>query len=324
MAHESLQKQLAGPVRFAEPMWRHTTWRIGGPAEIFVEPASLEDLRAAIHYARQQGLPLTVIGNGSNVLVRDEGIPGLVVRIGPRLGGVTVRDHSVTAGAGTSLNRLVEAVREAGLAGLEFLAGIPGTVGGAVAVNAGAHGLAVGDRLSRVTVVDRAGNCHVKGPEELELAYRSSNVGTRGWIVVAAEFGLRDGDPSSIRRAMEEYLRKRRQTQPLDLPSAGSVFRNPPEGPPAGRLVEMAGGKGLRVGGAMVSPVHANFMVNTGGATARDVLTLIERVRELVYRRFGVYLALEVQVLGGGRGAGEEMCQDWSSKAAGASGEPSA
>ncbi|MBC7105741.1 MAG: UDP-N-acetylmuramate dehydrogenase, partial [Firmicutes bacterium] len=258
------------------------------------------------------------------ILVLDEGIPGRVVRIGPRLGGVTVRDRRVVAGAGAGLGRLAGAARDAGLTGLEFLAGIPGTVGGAVAVNAGAHGRAVADRLRRITVVDRAGDCHVKGPEELEFAYRSSNVGARGWIVAEAEFGLDHGDPASIGRTMEEYLRKRRQTQPLNLPSAGSVFKNPPGAPPAGWLVEMAGGKGLRVGGAMVSPVHANFVVNTGGATARDVLTLIERVRELVYRRFGVHLALEVQVLGGRRGAGEEMCRDWSSKAAGASGEPSA
>lgn len=292
-----LENLRAGTVRSGEPMQRYTTWRIGGPADILIEPQNVAGLVKVLNYARGKSFPVTVIGSGSNLLVRDGGIRGVVVKIGPGLASLKTSEKTVIAGAGVKLNRLTAAAREAGIGGLEFLAGIPGTMGGAVVMNAGANGAAMRDLVKEVTVVDPAGRVSRLPGDELGFGYRQSNLKSRSLIVVEATCLGVFKKPGEIQAAMENFLARRRASQPLARPSAGSVFKNPPE-EAAGRLIELAGVKGLRVGDAQVSPVHANFIVNIGAAAARDVLELIDRVRELVDRRFGVRLQLEVEVVG--------------------------
>lgn len=292
-----LQKEIRGRVTAGEPMHRHTSWRIGGPADLFVEPADSGDLARALSYARRSGLPVTVIGNGTNLLVSDRGIRGLVIKIGSGLALLEVCLNVIHAGAGVLLPRLAGRAQQAGLTGFEFLAGIPGTVGGALLMNAGANGSSVGDLVLRVEAVDYDGNKLVLERDELEFAYRQSCLSRRNLVVTGACFSGVPGDAAAIRNKMEAYLAKRRSTQPLELPNAGSVFKNPP-GDSAGRLIEQAGCKELRVGAVQVSSRHANFFVNLGGGTAADVLELVKKVRQSVEDRCGVKLTLEVQMLG--------------------------
>jgi len=294
---EELAARIAGRVLPNEPLKEHTTWRIGGPADLLVEPASREDLKTILRFVREKGLPFTVIGNGSNLLVSDTGVRGVVVKIGERMGAISVAGLSITAGAGAKLGRVAAVAQEAGLGGLEFAVGIPATVGGAVTMNAGANGSTIGDLVETVTVVDYAGQEKVYDRAALAFKYRYSRLQQLEVIVVEVVLGLTPDDPEAIRRRSYEYLQKRRRTQPLEYPSAGSVFKNPPDDA-AGRLIELAGAKGLRIGDAMVSEKHANFIVNLGAAKASDVLSLIERVREMVRAKFGITLELEVKILG--------------------------
>jgi len=286
-----------GLVRLGEPLHLHTSWRIGGPADFFVEPGSLQELQRAVSYAHGKGLPLTVIGAGSNVLVSDRGIRGMVIKIGSGLARVTVRGQIIEAEAGARLSMVAAAARDNGLGGFEFAAGIPGTVGGAIVMNAGANGLAVGELVTRITVMGPGGELLEKAREELRFGYRSSSLQQDPAVVAAASFCCYPRNVDLIRQDMENYLALRRDHQPLASASAGSVFKNP-AGKSAGWLIDNAGGKGLRVGNARVSEQHANFIVNLGSATARDVLALIEKVRALVLQRFGVKLELEVRFLG--------------------------
>jgi len=295
--YEDLQKTLKSPVFLAEPMSKHTSWRIGGPADLFVAPRDEEDLRRALIFARARGLPVTLVGNGSNLLVSDYGIRGMVIKIGPGLSEVQVQGALIKAGAGTPLPRLADRAMRAGLAGFEFLAGIPGTVGGALVMNAGANGCAVGERVRQVTAYDYAGNRLIFNAGELVFKYRKSSLADRKVIVTGVVLEGVPGRVEEIKKRMENYLARRRKTQPLEFPNAGSVFKTPP-GDSAGRLIEAAGCKEMRVGNIQVSPRHANFFVNLGGGVARDVLKLIERVQHLVEEKCGVKLVLEVQMLG--------------------------
>jgi len=295
--HEELRKLISGEVYQHEPMQRHTSWRIGGPADMFVIPRDEEDLRRALHYARRNGTPVYVVGNGTNLLVSDKGIRGMVVKIGPGLSNLEVCSGTITAGAGVSLPRLAGVAWQHGLSGFEFLAGIPGTVGGALVMNAGANGCSIGERVEKITGLDFAGNSVSLDKEELEFAYRRSCLARRGIIVTGVMLSGIPGDRDKIKERMDYYLERRRQTQPLDLPNAGSVFKNPP-GDSAGRLIELTGCKEMRVGAVQVSSRHANFFVNLGGGTASDVLALIEKVRQMVEEKCGVRLELEVQKLG--------------------------
>lgn len=288
---------LPGQVRANEPMRLHTSWRIGGPADIFVEPAGVAELRRLVSWVNTRGLPVVFIGNGSNLLVRDGGIRGVVVKIGRPLGGIRVQGTVVAVGAGTKLAHLAAVTRDAGIGGFEFTVGIPGTVGGAVLMNAGAHGAAMDELVQEVTVMDARGELERRPAEALGFGYRTSNLKESSLIAVEVVCRGVSRDFAGIRADMERNLARRRATQPLSFPSAGSVFKNPP-GQAAGWLIEQAGCKGMREGDAQVSTVHANFIVNLRKATARDVQTLIRRVQQLVYDRFGVDLTLEVQVLG--------------------------
>lgn len=295
--YRELIELLPGRARPEESMKKHTSWRIGGPSELFVEPASREELRLVVAYAYRRGIPLTIIGNGSNLLVSDSGIRGIVVKVGSGLARISTTEDGLVVEAGAKLAMAAAAARDAGLGGFEFSAGIPGTVGGAVVMNAGANGSSISELVREVVVLDFEGEFHRKTKEEMNFGYRSSILQQEPSIVVEASFICYPRGKDAIKAAMEKFVARRKLNQPLCKPNAGSVFKNPP-GDSAGRLIELAGLKGMRVGDAQISTLHANFIVNLGAATARDVLALINRARETVNSRFGVELKLEVKVIG--------------------------
>ncbi|MCL6637763.1 MAG: UDP-N-acetylmuramate dehydrogenase [Alicyclobacillus sp.] len=283
--------------RLNEPLARHTTWRIGGPADVFVVPASVAELQCALRAAAQLGLPWTVLGRGSNVLVLDGGIRGLVLHLTEALAEVTVADNCLVAQAGRSMVSAAHLAVRHHLAGLEFATGIPGTVGGAVMMNAGAYGGEIKDVLLWADVMDTAGHLHRWYNADFRFAYRYSRLKDDPHVVVRAAFQLRPGDGAAMAEQVRTWALRRSQTQPLSLPNCGSVFRNPP-GTYAGRLIEAAGLKGLRYGNAQISEKHANFIVNLGGARAEDVLWLMRHAQATVRERFGIQLETEVRILG--------------------------
>lgn len=278
-------------------MKKHTSWRIGGPADIYVEPASRGELQLAVSYAHELSIPLTVIGAGTNILVSDEGIRGIVIKIGSGLDWISVNENIIFAEAGAKLSRVASVARDAGLGGFEFSAGIPGDVGGAVVMNAGANGASVGAQVKEILLLNPEGVYFKKTKDEMNFGYRSSALQSELAVVVEAVFSCCRRDKNAINEDMDTYIKKRKDTQPLHYPNAGSVFKNPP-GESAGRLIEAAGLKGERVGDAQISLMHANFIINLGAATARDVLMLINKARASVLDRFGIDLKPEVKVLG--------------------------
>ncbi|WP_039959867.1 UDP-N-acetylmuramate dehydrogenase [endosymbiont of Riftia pachyptila] len=287
---------LRGEMRYDEPMARHTTWRVGGPARRFYRPADREDLILFL-----QGLPedetLFWLGLGSNLLVRDGGFDGTVIATQGRLDRIEWRgERQLYVEAGVTCARVARMAARAGLCGVEFLAGIPGTLGGALAMNAGAFGGEIWPRVIGVEMVDRRGRLWWRSPDEFEIGYRSVK-GRAGEWFLAAELQLLQGDADSTQAKIRSLLERRGATQPTRMPSCGSVFRNPP-GDHAARLIEAAGLKGLQIGGAQVSEKHSNFIVNTGEATAADIEALIERVQQQVEARSGVRLVTEVHRIG--------------------------
>ncbi|MCB6367099.1 UDP-N-acetylmuramate dehydrogenase [Intestinibacillus massiliensis] len=283
-------------ILYDEPMARHTTFRIGGPADIFLRPRSVDALRAVICEARAQGVPCTVLGNGSNVLAPDAGLRGVVVCTGG-LRGVEAGGQGVRAGAGALLSGVAKAALEASLTGLEFAAGIPGSAGGAVFMNAGAYGGQMADVVREVAYLDGDGALRTCAGAGCGFGYRTSVFKAHpDWTVVSVTLGLAPGDPASIRTQMEDLAQRRRDKQPLDLPSAGSTFKRP-EGYFAGKLIQDAGLRGAAIGGAQVSEKHAGFIVNRGGATSADVRALVSLVQRTVLERFGVALECEVRFL---------------------------
>jgi UDP-N-acetylmuramate dehydrogenase len=314
---QRVTSRIEGKILYNEPLRNHTTWRIGGPADVFIEPASRKDIALLLEFARENNQPVTVIGNGSNLLVSDNGLKGVVIKIGDALGHVRIVEEKLIAEAGAKLGRVTAIAQAAGLGGLEFAVGIPASIGGAVTMNAGANGAAMADVVDTVTVMDYQAREHVLSAADLDFGYRTSRLQRLEAVVVEIELRLAPRDPLEIRRRSEEYLRRRRVTQPLDSPSAGSVFKNPP-GEAAGRLIELAGAKGLRVGDAVVSEKHANFIINAGKAKSEDVLLLIGRVREMVRDKFGIELELEVKVIGNsGAGWLDAICHQGSKPLAG-------
>jgi len=296
MWREQLKAAIKGRVLFDEPLTRYTSFGIGGPADIMVFPRDLEDLKAALALAREHKVPFFFIGGGTNLLVMDKGIRGMVVNLSRSLNGIAVNGETVRAGGGARVSRLPNYCCKKGLAGLEFLAGMPGTVGGAVKGNAGAWGNSIGDVLSWVRVLGAEGGERVYIREALDFSYRSSSL-PAGDVVVEAAFSLKADDPAIIRARIRRFLNTREEKQPMIVRSAGSIFKNPP-GDYAGRLIEAVGLKGLRQGNAQISPKHANFIVNLGGATATDVLSLIDLARERVREEAGIELEMEIQVVG--------------------------
>ena len=281
-----------------EPMARHTTMRVGGPAEILFSPASEGELLFAVREAKRAGAPFRIIGNGSNLLVLDGGLPGLTIRLGEAFSKISVDGNQIRAQAGALLSRVAAAARDASLTGLEFASGIPGSTGGGMAMNAGAYGGQLSDVFEGCRALDpETGIISALSPAEMALGYRESAALSRGLIVTEAAFRLTAGEKTAIQAKMDDLSARRREKQPLNLPSAGSTFKRP-EGHFAGALIEQAGLKGLRVGGACVSEKHAGFVVNDRNATARDVLDLIRLVQARVLEHSGVRLETEVRILG--------------------------
>ncbi len=293
-----LAQSLRGELRFNEPMARHVTWRAGGAAARAYVPADLDDLAAFLRATRLDE-PLLFVGLGSNLLVRDGGFDGTVVFLHAVLGRLTFADGLVYAEAGVAGPKVARFAANHGLAGAEFLAGIPGTVGGALAMNAGCYGGETWGIVDRVLMLDRRGNLHERRAGDFEIGYR--HVGLRAAsdeVFAAAWLRLPAGEGAASRGRIRELLEKRIASQPLQLPNAGSVFRNPPDDH-AARLIEAAGLKGMAIGGAQVSEKHANFIVNPERrATAADIESLIERVQAVVRGKFGVELLREVRIVG--------------------------
>ena len=285
-------------VRADEPMSSHTSFRIGGPARRMAFPKSSEQVVLLVHFARECGTVPLMIGNGTNLLAADEGLDRLVVDMSG-LNEITLDSSGqrLTAGAGAPLSRLADFAQKQGLTGLEFAHGIPGTVGGAVCMNAGAYGGEMKQVVSAVTVLDPKNGVRTLSGEEMRFAYRRSLMTEHpDWVVLRAEFALHTGDPAAIRETMNDLIARRRASQPLEYPSAGSTFRRP-EGYFAGTLIDQCGLKGRTVGGAQVSMKHAGFVINLGGATCADVVELIRQIQQTVWEKKGVQLEPEVKII---------------------------
>jgi UDP-N-acetylmuramate dehydrogenase len=284
-------------VTLDEPMSKHTSFRIGGPADALVVPTTISELQQVLRFCHREQLPTVVIGNGSNLLVRDRGIRAVVIKLAGALSTVTLTKTGMIAEAGISLAALARTAVEAELGGLEFAAGIPGSLGGAVMMNAGAYGGQMQDVVERVFAMDQSGQEHLLKRDELDFGYRHSALQDRCLIAVKVELRLQHQDPAKSQAIIADLAARRREKQPLHLPSAGSVFKRPP-GHYAGALIQQAGLMGKRIGGAEVSTRHAGFIVNVGNATAADVENLIHHVQATVAERFGVELETEVQIIG--------------------------
>ena len=280
-----------------EAMSQHTTFKIGGPADYFLMPDKGEDVGRVIKICKEKEIPYFILGNGSNLLVGDGGYRGAVIQIYRNMSSVTVAGNEITAQAGALLSAVAAAAKNASLTGFEFAGGIPGTIGGAVVMNAGAYGGEMKDVLTEVTVMNAEGDIFTLPTEELELGYRTSIIKTAGYIVLEAKIRLKEGDPEVIRETMKDLTIRRTTKQPLEYPSAGSTFKRP-EGYFAGKLIMDSGLAGYQVGGAQVSEKHCGFVINAGDATARDVRTLMDNVRDIVYKKYGVTLEPEVKFLG--------------------------
>ncbi len=279
-----------------EYMKNHTTFRIGGPADIFAAPKTMEQAAAIIRICREQNYPYYIIGNGSNLLVSDEGYRGLILQLYRNFSEISVEGDEITVQAGAMLSVIAKRALAAELTGFEFAAGIPGTIGGAAVMNAGAYGGEMKDVMTEVTVLTAENEIAVIPAEELELSYRHSIIPEKGWIVLGAKLKLQKGDPEAIRQRMEELKEQRVTKQPLEYPSAGSTFKRP-EGHFAGKLIQDAGLRGFTVGGAQVSEKHCGFVVNKGDATAADVKQLMDEVSRIVKEQFDVVLEPEVKML---------------------------
>lgn len=293
---QKLQEAKVGQILQNEPLANHTTWKIGGPAQLFVNPVDLDGLIKTLILTHEANIPLFVIGRGSNLLIGDKGIKGVVVKLSDGLSHLDINGEEVRVGGGYSLIKLATVISKKGLSGLEFAGGIPGSVGGAVYMNAGAHRSDISKILKRARVLYPNGEMKWYEKEEMDFSYRTSRLQREEGICVEAIFQLIEGDREAIVSEMQKNKESRRQTQPWNYPSCGSVFRNPlPHY--AGQLIEEAGLKGYRIGGAQVSEVHSNFIVNKGDATASDVLGLISYIKETVYQKFGVKMEAEVKLV---------------------------
>ena len=280
-----------------ESMARHTTFRIGGNADVFVLPASIEELLAVLKLTKRYSVPLTVLGNGSNVLVRDGGIRGAVVSFGKPFSYIEMKGAHIKAGAGAMLGTVSLFAANHALSGLEFAVGIPGSLGGAVFMNAGAYDGEMSQVISEVTAVTPEGEIRRYRTKEMDFSYRHSVFQQNGHIICEIELTLRESKAAAIQEKMAEFTRRRMEKQPLDKPSAGSTFKRPP-GFFAGTLIDEAGLKGFTVGGAQVSGKHAGFVINKGGATAADVLSLIEEIQRRIEEKNGIRLTPEIRIIG--------------------------
>lgn len=293
--------EIKGKIFYKAPLHCYTSWRIGGPVDYLVFPQDIADLKEVLAWARRDKIPYFILGKGTNILIRDGGFRGMAISLTEGFCQLKVVKSSaaeiqVQVGAGLPLGKVIDFCRLEGLTGLEFAAGIPGSVGGAIAMNAGAFGGEIKDALQAVYFMDSSGNMRKNPREQLLFSYRTLRL-LPGDIILGGVFSLRPAERTQVQDKIREIIAWRQEKQPYESPSAGSVFRNPQSGP-AGRLIERAGFKGYRIGGAQVSEKHANFIINCGGARAKDVLQLIEIVRDKVWRETGVLLELEIQIIG--------------------------
>lgn len=293
-----LQNLNIGKVKSNEPLSQHTTMKIGGPADLLIEPSSIENINKVMNVIKEKQLPWRAIGRGSNLLVSDKGIEGIVIKLATGLGHLIMNGSTIIAGGGHSLVSLSTMISKKGLSGLEFASGIPGSVGGAVYMNAGAHGSDISKILKRAHILFEDGTMEWLSNDQMEFTYRTSVLQKkRPGIVLEAEFKLIEGDRAAIVAQMQKNKDYRKDTQPWNFPCAGSIFRNPlPQY--AGKLIEEAGLKGYQIGGAKISEMHGNFIVNAGNATANDVLKLIQHVKDTIDQLFGVKMETEVEIIG--------------------------
>ncbi|CAH2713352.1 UDP-N-acetylenolpyruvoylglucosamine reductase [Neobacillus rhizosphaerae] len=293
-----LQTLNIGKVKENEPLAHHTTIKIGGPVDLFIEPSSVENLKKVMYVIEKHRLNWRAIGRGSNLLVSDKGIAGAIIKLGSGLDHLEVNDTEITVGGGHSLVSLSTLISKKGLSGLEFASGIPGSVGGAVYMNAGAHGSDISKILTRAHILFEDGSLEWLSNEDMEFSYRTSVLQKkRPGIVVEAVFKLALGDRGAIVSQMQKNKDYRKETQPWNFPCAGSIFRNPLPNY-AGKLIEITGLKGFSIGGAKVSEMHGNFIVNAGNATAGDVLALIEHVKDTIYSLYEIKMETEVEIIG--------------------------
>lgn len=284
-------------VKVDEPMSIHTSFRIGGPADILISPRSADDIVYVINTCKNEGIPYFIMGNGTNLIVRDKGIRGVVVKIYENFNSFSVKDGIIEAEAGILLSKISNIALQHGLSGLEFASGIPGTLGGAVAMNAGAYGGEMKDVVVRTEYIGLNGEMKTLQGDQHQFGYRSSVIQSENGIVLKSVMQLKRSDKQAIKDQMDDLTRKRKEKQPLNMPSAGSVFKRP-EGYFAGKLVEDCGLRGYRIGGAEVSCLHCGFIVNAGDAKAEDVLKLIAYIQKEVSQQFGVNLETEVKIVG--------------------------
>ena len=280
-----------------EPMSNHTTFKIGGPADFFLMPETEEQLRRVIEVSKRNNLSVFIMGNGSNLLVGDKGIRGIVISLYKKMDKIEVNGEKIYASCGAVLSRVSSAALNAELTGFEFASGIPGTVGGGIFMNAGAYGIEMKDIVESVRYMDENGEVLEAGAQLCEFGYRKSIFSSKNYIVLGATFKLQKGNKTEISEKISDFTQRRVSKQPIEKPSAGSVFKRP-EGYFAGTLIEDAGLKGFSVGGAEVSKKHAGFIINKGGATAKDVLDLIKHIQTVVYEKNGVMLETEVRTVG--------------------------
>lgn len=296
-----LREMMNGNIKTKELMSNHTSYGIGGPAEAFIEPTSIPDLQIAMNFAKEREIPVICVGSGSNILVSDDGIPGFVISLEKSFKEITFNDNICMANAGAKLGKVVKKCIKRNLSGLETLIGIPGTLGGAIIMNAGAFGSEISNCLTSVEILTESGKMERRSAGDIEFGYRSSSFDEND-IVLTAELQLQEKSADKIRSKRDSANKQRKSTQPLKYRSAGSVFKNPEGGQSAGYLIDNAGLKGLRVGNAEVSKMHANFIINTGKATAVDMIDLINNIRETVFDKYMISLELEIRTIGFPRG----------------------
>lgn len=289
--------EIAQDVRVNEEMKNHTTFKIGGPADIFISAGSVDEIRAVLDYCKKNSVPCMIMGNGSNMLVGDKGIRGVVLQVGNKMSECKIEDETVYAEAGILMSALAKRILAAELTGFEFASGIPGTLGGGIYMNAGAYGGELKDIIEEVTYIDENNEIKTAKNADLDFGYRHSIFETGKYVILSCKMKLKKGNADEIKALMADYTKRRNDKQPISMPSAGSTFKRP-EGYFAGKLIQDAGLMGYAVGGAQVSEKHAGFVVNKGGATAEDVLRLIEYVQKTVMEKFGVRLEPEVRLIG--------------------------
>lgn len=288
-------------VKYNEPMSKHTTIKIGGPADVLVTPTNIEEIKKVVEFAKKENIAITILGNGSKLLVKDEGIRGIVIKITGKFANINIEGEYITAEAGITLPRLSIIAKDRSLSGLEFAAGIPGCLGGAIFMNAGAYGSEMSNIVTEVTYLDKDLNIVTKTNEELDFGYRQSyfkNNEEEKNIVLSVRMKLEKGNKEEITEKMQQNNKSRKEKQPLEFPNAGSTFKRP-EGYFVGKLIDDVGLRGKKIGGAMISDKHSGFIVNVDKATAKDVLDLITLTQKVIKEKFNVNLETEIKIIGG-------------------------